>query len=243
MSFLLSTWECTWAFQCTWACTWDLAIFYTQMQNLTLLEEIIKSFNYKLCLVFQGWTFKIQTTIMRGFLYSSSGSPKVKNNKSIHRFESSEHSDVWGVTLALRHKITTGSSFRPDDECMNHAVTSQEGHPALQRDAPLQGQRAVDLLRGQQVVPLRHRPPRAGQHVGPVAQLVPRGVAAQEDLPHGVVPGHGVVVPHGEHQMHPLRARGTRIRASYWFYFTFFLVIFCNKEIVFWILKRMSFFI
>lgn len=68
----------------------------------------------------------------------------------------------------------------------------------------LQGQGGVDLLGRQQVVPLSDWPPRVGQHVGPVPQLVPWGVAAQEDLPHGVVSCHGVVVPDGDHQVHPL---------------------------------------
>ena len=78
------------------------------------------------------------------------------------------------------------------------------GQFAGEGDLLLQGQGGVDLLGRQQVVPLGDGPPRVGQHVGPVPQLVPRGVAAQEDLPHGFVSGHGVVVPHRDHQVHPL---------------------------------------
>jgi len=68
----------------------------------------------------------------------------------------------------------------------------------------LEAQGGVDLLGRQQRVPLTHGPPGVGQHVRPVEQLVAAGVGAQEDLPHGVVTGDGVVVPHRDHQVQTL---------------------------------------
>lgn len=53
-------------------------------------------------------------------------------------------------------------------------------------------------------MPLSNWPPGVGQHVRPVPQLIPSGVTAQEDLADGVVPGHSVVVPNGDHQVDSL---------------------------------------
>ena len=80
-----------------------------------------------------------------------------------------------------------------------------EGQFVTEGDLLFQVQRGVDLLGRQQAVPLSDWPPRVRQHVGPVSQLVPCGVAAQEYLPHGIISGHGVVVPQRDDQVHPLR--------------------------------------
>lgn len=82
--------------------------------------------------------------------------------------------------------------------------TTSDGKFVQEWNFLFEPQCGVDLCSRQQAVPLSHRPSWIGQHICPVPELVSWGITAQEDLSHGIIFGHFIMIPHGNDQVYPL---------------------------------------
>lgn len=65
----------------------------------------------------------------------------------------------------------------------------------------------VDLLLGLEWMPLGYGAAWVGQHVGPVFQARPRGLAPHPDLPDGIILANLVIIKHCDNSLDFLKAK------------------------------------